>query len=278
MVRTQYTGVPMTTSETRPNAPAASTFIAPIGIVGGMGPHAGVLLTELILDSTDATMDQQHLPSILLSYPDRIPDRTRYLSGEGADPAPAIVEIIVQLESLGVRVAGLPCNTAHAPAIFDRVLDQIRARAPRIELLHLVHETVKAISSRAPAANRIGVLATLGTYASGLYDGVLQTFDYEAVLPDPEARKSLVHRALYDPVIGIKAHPSPVHPEALKLLDRAVEHLVDRGAEAVILGCTELSIAWRGRDAGAVPVVDSTLELARALVRRTAPDRLRLAT
>ena len=50
-----------------------------IGIVGGVGPYAGLDLTEKIFGQTIASSDQEHLPVALLSLPERIEDRTRYL-------------------------------------------------------------------------------------------------------------------------------------------------------------------------------------------------------
>ena len=101
-----------------------------IGIVGGMGPQAGVALFSNIVRFTSATQDQQHLSTILMSFPRHIPDRTLFLEGVAEiNPAVNVVNIIRKLESAGASVVGIACNTCHAPAIFDviaRELDRIK--------------------------------------------------------------------------------------------------------------------------------------------------------
>jgi len=248
---------------------------APVGVIGGLGPHAGLLLVERLFAATRAATDQEHLPVALLSYGDRIPDRTAFLAGDAAvNPAGPILDVAADLARLGVRVAGMPCNTAHAPPIFDAVRAGLPDRAPGLRLLHLVEEAVAFVPERVPGARRIGVLATLGTYRTGLYETWLERAGLVPVLPDERVRTGQVHAAIYDPVHGIKARPDPVTPEAMAALGAAIRHLADRGADAVLLGCTELSVAFRGREEAGLLLVDATTALARALVREATPDRL----
>ncbi len=247
----------------------------PIGVIGGVGPHAGLLLVERILAATEARRDQDHLPVALLSYADRIPDRTAFLEGYAPiNPAGPILDVAADLARLGVQVAGIPCNTAHAPAIFDQVVAGLPRRAPGLRLLHLIDEAVVFVAQRVPRARRIGLLATLGTYRSGIYDVRLEKAGLLPVIPDSEMQEARVHRAIYDPDYGIKAHPGPVTERAMGELSEAIDHLAARGAEAVILGCTELSVAFRDPGRSPLPLVDATTALARALVRETAPARL----
>ena len=98
-----------------------------IGVIGGMGPHAGLDLVHKIFDQTDACTDHAHVPVALLSFPEQIPDRGAFLFGRtDVNPADAIVDIVRRLETIGVLVAGIPCNTAHAPPIFDAVVTALR--------------------------------------------------------------------------------------------------------------------------------------------------------
>src|SRR5690606_41469903 len=97
-----------------------------IGVIGGMGPYAGLDLVRKIFDHTAASRDQDHLPVALLSYPGRIRDRSLFLlrateEDSGVNPAEAIAGIALELDRLGATVAGIPSNTAHAPAILDVV-------------------------------------------------------------------------------------------------------------------------------------------------------------
>lgn len=248
---------------------------APIGIIGGMGPHAGLDLMRAVLASVTATADQDYPAIALLSYSDRIPDRTAWLAGrELRDPAEAILSVAHDLSLLGVRWAGMACNTAHAPAILGRVRERLPREAPGVTLLDMIGETVAACRLAVPGATRIGLLATLGTYRTGVYADALVAAGLVPVLPTESTREQRVHRAIYDPVFGIKTRPDPVTGEARALLAEAVGELVEMGAQAIILGCTELPLAFSGRSAGPLPTVDPTIALARALVREAAPERL----
>jgi len=251
-------------------------MIHPVGVIGGLGPHAGLVLVERILAATEAHRDQDHVPVALLSYPDRIPDRSAFLEGFApVNPAGAILEVAADLGRLGVRVAGIACNTAHAPDIFDVILDGLPHRAPDLRLLHLVDEAVSHIGECAPKARRIGVLATVGTYRAGIYEQRLERAGYLPVIPDSESQEGRVHRAIYDPEFGIKARSTPVSERAMVGLIETIVHLAERGADAVLLGCTELSIAFADPSVSPLPAVDATTALARALVREAAPARLK---
>ena len=84
-----------------------------------------------------------------------------------------------------------------------------------------------------------------------------------------------VHRAVYDGEYGIKARRDSVAGVAREPLIRGIAHLRERGAEAIILGCTELPLAIVEEAVGGTPVVDSNVVLARALVRAVDPRKLR---
>ena len=100
---------------------------AKIGIVGGAGPYAGLDLAQKILQQTRAENDQDYLPTLLISTPDQIQDRTRFLLGQSKqNPAHAISRNLRDLKTLGATVAGIPCNTAHAPAIRDVFLEKMK--------------------------------------------------------------------------------------------------------------------------------------------------------
>ena len=93
-----------------------------IGIVGGMGPYAGIDLVKKIFDLTNASSDQDHIPVAMISTPHLIEDRTKYLTGHSKNnPGIAIAEIVNKLVSQGASIIGMPCNTAHAPPIFDKI-------------------------------------------------------------------------------------------------------------------------------------------------------------
>jgi len=248
------------------------THPQPIGILGGMGPQAGIDLVSKITAETEATRDQDHLPVILVSKPE-IPDRTAWLADPSApDPAPVIAEGFVALERAGAGVVAMACNTAHTPAIFDRVQLQLMHAGARIRILHLIGETVAGLQAAYPDIRTVGILGTHGTLSSGLYHQALERRGLSVLAPKDTNRLS---KAIYDPETGIKAHSSPVTTAARSQVQEAVSELAKKGAEAVILGCTELPLAVPETCLGGVPLIDPARMLARALIRAVDPARLR---
>lgn len=247
-----------------------------IGIVGGMGPYAGLDLLKKVYDSTVAGTDQEHLDTILLSLSSRIPDRTEFLLGKvSLNPAIPIAEVLIRLDRAGAGVAGIPCNTTHVPEIFDRILEELEREASTIRVLHMIGETVSFILQEFPGSRSIGVLSTTGTYRSGIYRKALEESGFRVVIPDPLMQEELVHPAIYDPEYGIKTVSHPIQSRAIDNLGRGIAYLKDRGAEAVVLGCTEIPLAFPGPVVMGLPAIDPTLVLARALVRETSPEKLR---
>ncbi len=247
-----------------------------IGVVGGVGPYAGLDLVSKILGQTIATRDQDHVPLTLISLPSEIPDRTRFLLGqEERNPADAITRVLRKLEDVGATVAGIACNTSHARPIFGRVQEALAAQGSRLTVLDMVDEAVRSLVERLPQGSRVGVLSTLGTHRLGIYGRVLSEHRYEvAALRDTEMDE-LVHNAIYNPDWGLKVCPSPVSSEAKTRLTEAARLLEFRGAQAVVLGCTELPFAFPGKTIGRMVAVDPSLAFARALIREAYPERLK---
>jgi aspartate racemase len=245
-----------------------------IGIVGGVGPLAGLDLQAKIIAQTAAGRDQDHLPVLALSHPGPIPDRTEYLLGHVAEnPAQPILAQLRLLADAGATVAGIPCNTAHAPAIFD-VIRAGLAQFPRpLCLIHMIAATVDHLSRRYPDLRAVGVLSTTGTWRVGLYPALLEPLGLRVVVPDAVLQPA-IHATIYDPAYGIKS-TGRVTPRARDDLARAIAALRQQGAEAVVLGCTEMPVAFPERSLDGLPLIDPTLILARALIRALRPDRLR---
>jgi len=246
-----------------------------IGIVGGVGPYAGLDLNEKIFRLTEAHNDQEHLNVLLFSMGGRITDRTAYLTGEmPSSPANGMYEVLVKLEAAGAQVAGIPCNTSHAPVIWDDLIARLKKAGSKLDLVHMIAETALWIKSNYAGRNA-GILGTSGTVQSDVYGKVFRAYDLNTVYPDPAVQTDMVHRAVYDPSWGIKAVSNPVSEPALENLLRAMDHLLDKKSEVIVLGCTEIPLAIRQNNYRGVPLIDATLLLARALIKKAAPDRLR---
>lgn len=243
-----------------------------IGIVGGVGPLAGLDIFKKIIEETIATKDQEHIPVILSSQPHRIADRTAFLLGHSTEnPAQALLEIITELDKAGAKVAAIPCNTAHASLIFNQIKEE--ASSLSLKLLHLVEETAKFIQENYPN-QKVGVLSTTGTRDTSLYKNVLAQFGIENIAPDDELQNS-VHQAIYNEEYGIKAFSSPVTQKAQDDLIHAVSILKNQGAQIIVLACTELPLALTEKSHLGLPTVDPNRILARALIQQVAPQKLK---
>lgn len=247
-----------------------------IGVIGGMGPYAGLDLVRKIFDLTEADTDQEHLSVALLSYPGRIRDRSTFLfESSGPNPGDAIADIALQLDDLGAVVAGIPCNTAHAPAIFNRVLERLQEAGADLRLLNMIDETAAYLRDETDRIDRIGLLSTSAVYRLALYKNALLDAGLVPVMPDENVQETIVNRTIFDPNYGIKAQANPVSQIARQSLISAIEHLREKGAQAVVLGCTELPLAVTEDEIESTLIVDPTEVLARALIRESHPDRLR---
>ncbi|MFO8233258.1 MAG: amino acid racemase [Longimonas sp.] len=246
-----------------------------IGVLGGMGPHAGVDLVDKIIAQTDAATDQEHVPVALLSYPERLVDRSTFLFGEiDTNPAYALADVLRLLDDAGAVVAGMPCNTAHAPSIFDTIVQETRRTGHQVELLHMIEETVEFMQATMPHIETVGTLSTQAVYELNLHRTPLEAAGFSVVTPDPVMRE-LVNTTIFDTSFGLKAQSHPATPQAKQNLLDTIQHLIDRGADAVVLGCTELPLAPLAADMDLVPLIDPAEVLARALIDAVHPDHLK---
>src|ERR1700745_2306718 len=112
-----------------------------IGGVAGSGPFAGLDLLRKVLEQTVASTDQEHLTVLSVSQPCAIPDRTQYLLGQSShDPAPAFAAHLRLLEQMGAQVAAIPCNTSHAPRIFEKIIAELDDDASQLQVLNMLSE------------------------------------------------------------------------------------------------------------------------------------------
>lgn len=236
-----------------------------IGIVGGIGSYAGIDLIRKIYDLTDAVSDQEHLPVSMLSAPHKIIDRTKYLIGEtNINPGIAISEIIDTLISNGSSVIGVPCNTAHARPIFDAIKANIPASC---NLIHLIEEVGVHLSMHHPTIKNVGILGTTGTISAKVYPEVLNKYGINVIEPSQEIQDMFVHPSIYDINYGIKAFSNPVNLKAKENLIMAATYLSRKGAEAIILGCTEIPLAIQEEKIENSLIIDATSILAAALIK-----------
>lgn len=220
-----------------------------IGILGGMGPLATNDLFRKIIDVTEASCDQEHVP-VLIDSNTNIPDRTSAILGGGEDPVPELVRSARRLEAAGADFLIMPCNTAHY--FYEAV-----AGAVDVPVLHMVEVAADALAAKGVRAT--GLLATDGTIASGVYHRVLEERGIRPLTPEADGQREVM-RLIYD---GIKAG------QAIDIRDfeEVLQRLFAQGAECFVLGCTELPVAF-AQYALSWPTLDPTQELACAAVKQ----------
>ena len=248
---------------------------AKIGIVGGAGPYAGLDLAQKLLQQTKAKSDQDYLPTLLISTPELIEDRTDFLLGETAkNPAHAIYSNLSDLEALGSTVAGIACNTAHAPEIRNVFLEKLKVSESNLKLLDMISETAIFLRNDCQEVNTVGVLSTMGTWKAGFYPELLEEYGFKVLTLNEQQQQHLHNEALFNPVYGIKVQAHPVSVQARDALLEGVHTLEKQGAQAIILGCTEIPLGIPERILGETYCIDPGLILARALIREFCSKKL----
>lgn len=222
-----------------------------LGVLGGMGPMAGAAFALRLAALTPATVDQQHIPTLLRNDP-RIPDRSSAYMAGGENPLPHMVDGVRFLEQAGAQLIAIPCNTAHL--WFDEIHDAVG-----LPMLHIVDAAIEAAVDAGGASGRIGLLATDATLASGLYVNRAPLHGtVRWLLPTAGEMLDLV-------MPGVAAVKAGQLQDGEALLSKAAAALARRGAGAIVLGCTEIPVVLRSADAP-VPLIDATAVLARRAV------------
>ena len=224
-----------------------------VGIIGGMGPAATCDHMMKIINMTDAASDQEHI-HVLVDSNINIPDRTEALLHGGEDPVPEMLASAKRLESIGADFLILPCNTAHC--FVPRLENQVS-----IPFLSMPDETAALLSRK--GVKTAAVLATDGTVQSGLYGKALASKGIEAIYPNDEQQKLLMS-LIYDYIKKGITDPSKLpHDQIVAIVD----DLRSRGAEALLLACTELPLAFDITGIDDDTCVDPTRVLAAAAIR-----------
>ncbi|MBC7140572.1 MAG: aspartate/glutamate racemase family protein [Rhodobacteraceae bacterium] len=223
-----------------------------IGILGGMGPEATVLLMQKLIAAVPARDDADHIPLIVDQNP-QVPSRIRFLiEGRGEDPGPVLAAMAARLERAGAEALAMPCNTAHhfAPAI--------RAAAG-VPFLDMVALAVARARAEAGAGGKVGILASPAVRKVGLFDARIAAAGLTAFYPDDEA-------AMLAAIRRIKAEGAS--DAARAALREASAALLGKGARVQMIACTEFSLIATAAAPGAT--VFDTLDVLVAAIKEFA--------
>ncbi|TMW55853.1 hypothetical protein Poli38472_008501 [Pythium oligandrum] len=270
-----------------------------IAICGGVGPAAGLLLHQIILENTENDgEDQGHLNVCHFSRSEDMTDRTEYLLNSTEDevssprsttesaslvenPACGMARTLEMMRAGAAQgkvrlVVGVPCNTFHAKPIWNEFLRLTKAgQSENIRYVHMLEETVQYIAKYAPTSRRIGLMATTGTRTSRVYHDLMGPLGFK-IIEVPQSMQKELHESVYNKTWGIKSTAPAVKPRCVANFHRYARMLHDLGAEVIVMGCTEIPFAFTGkRYFGGCLLIDPMVALARALIREADPKRLK---
>jgi aspartate racemase len=222
-----------------------------IGLIGGMSWESSAVYYRLVNQGTRDRLGPLHNARSLMYTVDFAGIEALQHAGRWDEAGDVLADAAVRLERGGAACVVLCTNTMH------KLAERIEA-AVRVPLLHIVDATAAQLVSR--GFRRAGLLATAFTMEQDFYRGRLrERFGVEAIVPE-EADRRLVHRVIYQELCqGL------VRPESKAEYVRVMGELAERGAEAIVLGCTELMLLVGQADT-ALPVFDSTALHAAAAV------------
>ena len=226
-----------------------------LGILGGMGPEATILMFRKIVDLTPAKNDQDHI-EIFIHNNTHVPDRTEAIMNQGTSPLEVLERSGKLLCDMGSDIIIIPCMTSH------HFIPDLQKRVD-IPIINAIEETVLYILKDYPDIKKVGILSTNGTMKSQLFQKQLEENSLSPVIPPIDIQERMVMNAIYGEA-GIKAGYK--NNSVKNKLIKASEHLIINGAAAIIAGCTEIPLVLKSEDIS-VPLIDPMDVLAKAAIR-----------
>ncbi|MCX3308190.1 aspartate/glutamate racemase family protein [Pantoea vagans] len=215
-----------------------------IGLLGGMSWESTALYYRILNQQVKQQLGGLHSAELVLWSVDFQRIEQLQAAGEWQQAGEILADAARNLERAGAQFIVLCTNTMH------KVAAQISA-ATGIPLLHIADATGRRIQQA--GIRKVGLLATRFTMEQDFYRGRLQQqFGLEVMTPD-EADRLFVHEVIYRELcLG------EINPASRRRYREIMQSLVAQGAEAIILGCTEITLLVDATDAS-VPLFDTTL-------------------
>ncbi|WP_151524639.1 aspartate/glutamate racemase family protein [Serinicoccus kebangsaanensis] len=198
-----------------------------IGLLGGMSWESSAEYYRLLNEGVRERLGGLHSARLVLASVDFAEVEALQVAGDWEAAGRLLAAEAAGLEAAGADLLLICTNTMH------KVADQVEAGIG-IPLLHLADATAAAV--RAAGVSRVGLLGTAFTMEQDFYTGRLAGHGLDVLVPD-RAGQELVHRVIYDELCrGV------VRDESRAAYQRVIGDLADRGAEGVVLGCTEIEL------------------------------------
>ncbi len=214
-----------------------------IGLIGGLSWESSILYYRLINEAARERLGGLHSADSLMYSFDFHDIEVLQHEGRWDEAAARMVEAAQRLERGGAELIVICSNTMH------RMYDDVQAKIG-IPLLHIADATAERIASA--GLRCVGLLATRYTMEQDFYKGrLVERYGLDVLVPD-EAGRDTVHQIIYDElVVGV------IRSESKAAYVEVMRDLVARGAECIILGCTEITLLIGQADT-TVPVFDTT--------------------
>jgi aspartate racemase len=223
-----------------------------IGLIGGMSWESSAEYYRLINQGVRDALGPTHSARILLWSFDFAEIEALQHAGDWPALTALMVDAAQKLEAAGARHLLICTNTMH------RCAEAVEA-ATTIPLLHIADPTGTAI--RAAGLHRVGLLGTRFTMEQAFYrDRLAERHGIDVLVPEAEDRDT-VHRVIYEELVAGR-----IEPASREAYRGVMQRLAARGAQAIVLGCTEIMLLV-GPDDSPVPLFDTTALHAGAAIR-----------
>jgi len=222
-----------------------------IGLIGGMSWESSAEYYRIINQAVRARLGGLRSARCLMWSFDFGEIEALQHAGRWDDAAAEMILAAQRLERGGADFVVICTNTMH------RMADEVQA-AIGLPLLHIADPTAKQIKDA--GLTTVGLLGTAFTMEQAFYKGRLADRHGLEVLVPEDSDRALVHRVIYEELVQ-----GQVKPSSRRAYREVIARLVERGAEAIILGCTEIMLLVKPEDS-AVPLFDTTVLHAEAAV------------
>jgi len=213
-----------------------------IGLIGGMSWESTVTYYQLINETVKQQLGGLHSAKILLYSVDFAEIEEHQAKGQWDKSAEELARVAANLEKAGADFIVICTNTMH------KVAPQIQA-AISVPILHIAEATAEELNAR--GITKVGLLGTKYTMTQDFYKNKLIEAGIEVMIPD-EVGVEIVQNVIYNELcLGI------IRPESREKFRQVIENLAQRGAQGVILGCTEIGLLISQADT-TLPVFDTT--------------------
>lgn len=225
-----------------------------IGLLGGMSWESTLVYYRIVNQTIKEKLGGLHSAKIMLHSIDFAEIEQMQRAGDWASAGQFLAQAARTLEAAGADLIVLCTNTMHivAPTI---------EAAIQVDLLHIADPTAQAI--KASGHQTVGLLGTAFTMEQSFYKDRLENTHGLTVITPDKADRETVHRIIYEELCLGK-----ITPESKMAYQNILAKLVSQGAQAVILGCTEISLLISQEDA-TVPLFDTTYLHARSAAEKS---------